>query len=75
MMCFRDRTFCASSDECANEDCLRRFSETDRRDYNEWAKTFRDPSHAGISYTPLRGTRQCNGFISASEGGGDDEDR
>lgn len=36
MMCFKDMTFCANSDECGNTDCPRKFTDKDRQDAIAW---------------------------------------
>lgn len=30
MICYRDRSYCANQDECANEECYRRLTQKDR---------------------------------------------
>lgn len=30
MLCYRDRSYCANQEECANENCSRRFTESDK---------------------------------------------
>ena len=35
-MCFGDRTFCSSSESCANEECYRRFREEDAVRAEKW---------------------------------------
>lgn len=36
MICFRDTTFCADSDRCANSECGRRFTDQDSKDAIAW---------------------------------------
>ena len=36
MICFRDMTFCASSEQCGNTDCQRKFTDKDKQDAKAW---------------------------------------
>ena len=36
MLCFKDTTFCSSSEQCGNTDCGRKFTDKDREDAKAW---------------------------------------
>jgi hypothetical protein len=36
MLCYKDMTFCADSDQCANSACGRKFTEWHREDAIRW---------------------------------------
>jgi hypothetical protein len=60
MMCFRDRTYCASSTECANNECGRRFTEEDKKAAVAWWGGEDFP----LALSPYKDTAECPGFIA-----------
>lgn len=36
MLCYRDMTFCADSDQCADTDCLRKLTDKVKQDAEKW---------------------------------------
>lgn len=55
MFCFRDRSFCRSSHECAVSDCLFRMTDEERAAAIE--------EDMPVSYMELRDTDDCRGFV------------
>ncbi len=58
MMGYRDRTFCAESSQCANESCIRRFTERDRQLAIKWWGSDDFP----VAISNFKDTAECIGF-------------
>lgn len=56
-MCFKDTTFCSSSEQCANHECGRRFTIQDKADAVRWWGS----DEAPIAWSSFKDT--CGKFV------------
>lgn len=58
-MCYRDRAFCAQSEDCANDNCTRKFGEKDKVLAEKWWGGEDYP----VAMSPFKYTTSCEGYI------------